>query len=40
MTFEIRNPHVTSRRTVILEQRGGRWLIVHLHGSNIRSPSS
>ena len=36
VTFEIRNPHVTSRRTVVLEQRGGRWLIVHLHGSNIR----
>jgi len=37
VTFEIRNPHVTSRRTVVLEQRGGRWLIVHLHGSNIRN---
>ena len=36
VTFELRNPHVTSRRTVVLEQRGGRWLIVHLHGSNIR----
>ena len=36
VTFEMRNPHVTSRRTVVLEQRGGRWLIVHLHGSNIR----
>lgn len=35
-TFEIRNPHVTSRRTVVLKRRGGRWLIVHLHGSNIR----
>jgi ketosteroid isomerase-like protein len=36
VTFEIRNSHVISRRTVVLERRGGRWLIVHLHGSNIR----
>jgi ketosteroid isomerase-like protein len=36
VTFQMRNPHVTSRRTVVLERRGGRWLIVHLHGSNVR----
>ncbi|HEX9985787.1 MAG TPA: nuclear transport factor 2 family protein [Thermoanaerobaculia bacterium] len=36
VTFEIRNPNVTSRRTLVLEPRGGRWLIVHFHGSNIR----
>lgn len=36
VTFQTRNPHVTSRRTVVLERRGGRWVIVHLHGSNIR----
>ena len=36
VTFQMRNPHVTSRRTVALEQRGGRWVIVHLHGSNVR----
>jgi ketosteroid isomerase-like protein len=39
VTFELHNPHVTSRRTVVLEQRAGRWLIVHLHGSNIRQGS-
>src|SRR4051794_35512785 len=36
VTFQTRNPHVTSRRTVVLERRGGRWVIVHLHGSNVR----
>ena len=36
VTFQTTNPNVTSRRTVVLRREGGRWLIVHLHGSNIR----
>ncbi|HET7435267.1 MAG TPA: nuclear transport factor 2 family protein [Thermoanaerobaculia bacterium] len=36
VTFEIRNPNVTSRRTLVLRARGGTWKIVHLHASNIR----
>ena len=36
VTFEIRNPNVTSRRTLVLEARGGGWRIVHLHASNVR----
>jgi len=36
VTFQMRNPHVTSRRTVVLERRGVRWVIVHLYGSNVR----
>ncbi len=36
VTFQIANPHVTSRRTFVLRREEGRWLIAHLHGSNIR----
>ncbi|HYC60008.1 MAG TPA: nuclear transport factor 2 family protein [Thermoanaerobaculia bacterium] len=35
-TFQTTNPNVTSRRSFVLRREGGRWLIVHLHGSNIR----
>ena len=37
VTFQTTNPNVTSRRTFLLRRVGGRWLIVHLHGSNIRA---
>jgi uncharacterized protein (TIGR02246 family) len=37
VTFQTTNPNVTSRRTFVLRRDGGRWLIVHLHGSNIRA---
>ena len=40
VTFQATNPNVTSRRTVVLRRDGGRWRIVHLHGSNIRAGSS
>ncbi|HEX6642301.1 MAG TPA: nuclear transport factor 2 family protein [Thermoanaerobaculia bacterium] len=36
VTFQTTNPNVTSRRTFVLRRDGGRWRIVHLHGSNIR----
>lgn len=37
VTFQTANPNVTSRRSFVLRREGGRWLIVHLHGSNIRA---
>jgi tRNA (mo5U34)-methyltransferase len=37
VTFQNTNPNVTSRRTFVLRRDGGRWVIVHLHGSNIRA---
>lgn len=37
VTFQTTNPNVTSRRTFVLRREGGRWRIVHLHGSNIRA---
>lgn len=36
VTFQVTNPNVTSRRTFVLRREEGRWLIAHLHGSNIR----
>ena len=36
VTFQTTNPNVTSRRTLVLRREQGRWLIAHLHGSNIR----
>jgi uncharacterized protein (TIGR02246 family) len=36
VTFQTTNPNVTSRRTFVLRHEEGRWLIAHLHGSNIR----
>jgi len=40
VTFEFKRPNASfGRRTVVLHQQGARWLIVHLHASNItRSP--
>ncbi len=37
VTFQTTNPNVTSRRTFVLRRDGGKWRIVHLHGSNIRA---
>lgn len=39
VTFQVTNPNVTSRRTFVLRREGRRWLIAHLHGSNIRAQS-
>ncbi|MCA1579935.1 MAG: nuclear transport factor 2 family protein [Acidobacteria bacterium] len=39
-SFEIGNPIVHSRRTLVLMNRGGNWKIVHLHASNLRAESN
>jgi len=36
VTFQIRNPAVTSRRTFVWRRYGNRWLIAHFHASNFR----
>lgn len=35
-TFDVGTEAVFSRRTLVLEWRGGGWRIVHLHASNVR----
>ena len=35
-TFDVGTEAVFSRRTLVLERRGGAWKIVHLHASNVR----
>ena len=35
-TFDVGTEAVFSRRTLVLELRGGAWKIVHLHASNVR----
>jgi hypothetical protein len=35
-SFEIGNPIVHSRRTLVLRKTGAMWEIIHLHGSNLR----
>ena len=35
-TFEIGNPIVHSRRTLVLQHSGNGWEIIHLHASNLR----
>jgi uncharacterized protein (TIGR02246 family) len=35
-TFDVGTADVHSRRTLVLEARRGRWVIVHLHASNVR----
>jgi len=35
-TFDVGTAEVSSRRTLVLAWRGGRWWIVHLHASNLR----
>ena len=36
LLIDVGTADVHSRRTLMLERRGGRWLIVHLHASNVR----
>lgn len=36
VTFQSKNPNVTSRRTFVLRVEEGKWRIAHLHGSNVR----
>ena len=36
VTFDVGTADVHSRRTLVLERRDGRWLIIHLHASNVR----
>ncbi|PYQ25379.1 MAG: hypothetical protein DMF56_27685 [Acidobacteria bacterium] len=36
VTFDVGTAEVHSRRTLVLERRGGRWMIIHLHASNVR----
>jgi ketosteroid isomerase-like protein len=36
VTFDVGTAAVFSRRTLVLERRGGTWKIVHLHASNVR----
>jgi uncharacterized protein (TIGR02246 family) len=35
VTFQMTNPARVARRTLVLEKRGDRWLIAHLHASNV-----
>lgn len=35
VTFHLEDPDSTGRRTIVLQKQGERWLIVHLHASNI-----
>lgn len=39
-SFEVRNPAVHSRRTLVLRLVGQQWKIIHLHASNIRREAS
>lgn len=36
VTFDVGTAAVFSRRTLVLKRTGGRWVIVHLHASNVR----
>jgi ketosteroid isomerase-like protein len=36
VTFNIRNPHVVSRRSFLYRWDAGSWKIIHFHASNIR----
>ncbi len=36
VTFQLKGPHVISRRTLVLTEVRGELRILHLHGSNIR----
>lgn len=35
VTFHLHDPGVLCRRTLVLHKRNERWLIRHLHGSNL-----
>jgi ketosteroid isomerase-like protein len=36
VSFQVVHPAVVSRRTFVFRRDGEKWLIVHLHASNIR----
>ena len=40
VTFHLYDGVTWSRRTAVFEKRNGRWLIVHLHASNVRVHAS
>ena len=40
VSFDVGTAQVFSRRTLVVEAVGGRWLIAHLHASNIRERSA
>lgn len=35
VTFHLKGEEVVSRRTLVLQKRSGKWLIVHLHASSL-----
>ena len=35
VTFHLKGEETVSRRTLVLEKRSGKWLIVHLHASTL-----
>ena len=35
VSFHLNDPDLFGRRTIILEKRNGKWLIVHLHASGL-----
>jgi uncharacterized protein (TIGR02246 family) len=37
-TFHLRNEVRLARRTLVLQRREGRWLVAHLHASNVPRP--
>jgi len=39
VTFELRNSERLGRRTLVFRRDGATWRIVHLHASNIATPS-
>lgn len=39
ITFNVRNPAATSRRTFVWRRTTGGWRIVHMHASNTPKPS-
>jgi ketosteroid isomerase-like protein len=38
-TFHLAGGQDVGRRTLVLRRIGGRWLIVHMHGSALRAPA-
>jgi ketosteroid isomerase-like protein len=40
MTFHLERTGAMSRRTIVWQKRGGKWLIVHLHASGVMLPKA
>jgi ketosteroid isomerase-like protein len=40
VTFELRNPERVGRRTLVLQRENDRWLITHLHASNVATSAA